>query len=499
MKTVLFINSSGPRYFRRENGVWQSIDKPDHSDRLWVIANLPEETLDTFKLPILFGRDRSSFIARRLAAAFPHSQYCAAPVLDGNWLKPVTAALNGLTTAEAVTSQLEKHDITVAGVWGISLLLTLLARRLSIKDVILAMPSVHFLRIVVLKDGTPVLTRCVHRYSEDSDHENDSDANEIIRTRQHLENKHFFERESIPPVLYLGDATSIESYLTRAGLTLMSLPDQLSPKGAAAYLHPLFELAVTSPRGQLAPLQLRASHLAQNLRHAAYAGIGLSLLAVIVFGQANFRTLIDLFGREQMLTRDLEKATSEREQLAARISSTGMDPALVRQATRFSARELEAAPAPGSLLKFTAGAIASLPQVRIKTLSYRFPKSGERYCQGQTVIEVPLLKRKIDLSIGGSTPSDTAIGEAEDTPPRYSELQFSILLTETLTPEAQIEIKKRISSALKARDGVQLMQDPAAFSLINTLKGGFGMDTTQTENLWCMSIPWHALQTRELP
>lgn len=497
MKTVLFINSSGPRYFRRENDVWQSIDKPDHSDRLWVIANLPEETLDTFKLPMLFGRDRSSFIARRLATAFPHSQYCAAPVLDGNWLKPVTAALNGLTTAEAVTSQLEKHDITVAGVWGISLLLTLMARRLSIKDVILAMPSVHFLRIVVLKDGTPVLTRCVHRYSEDSDHENDSDANEIMRTRQHLENKHFFERESIPPVLYLGDASSIESYLTRAGLTLMALPDQLSPKSDAAYLHPLFELAATSPRGQLAPLQLRANHLAQNLRHAAYAGIGLSLLAVIVFGQGNFRTLIDLFGREQTLTRDLEKATSEREQLAGRISSTGMDPALVRQATRFAARELDASPSPESLLKFTASAIASLPQVRIKTLSYRFPKSGERYCQGQTVIEVPLLKQKIDLSIGGSTPAVT--DETENLPPRYTELQFSILLTETLTQDAQIEIKKRISSALKARDGVQLMQDPAAFSLINTLKGGFGMDTTQTENLWCMSIPWHALKPRELP
>jgi len=225
--------------------------------------------------------------------------------------------------------------------------------------------------------------------------------------------------------------------------------------------------------------------------------MGLSLLAVIVFGQANFRTLIDLFGREQTLSRDLQKATDEREQLAARISATGMDPALVRQATRFSALELDASPSPESLLQFTAGAIASLPQVRIKTLSYRFPKSGERYCQGQTVIEVPLLKRKIDLSTGGSTPAVT--DETEDTPPRYTELQFSILLTETLSPEAQIEIKKRISTSLKARDGVQLMQDPAAFSLINTLKGGFGMDSTQTENLWCMSIPWRALQTRELP
>lgn len=488
MKTVLLVNSSGARYFRRESGMWHPIEAPDHDDRLWVIANLPEETLEEFKIPLLFGRDRSNFIERRLTSAYPHSQYRAAPTVSGNLFKPSTAVVTGLTTAEAVTSQLAKLDTSIAGVWGMSMLLILLARRLHITDVILTVPSVHYLRIVVLKEGVPVLTRCIHRYSEE--HETDSDSNEILRTRQHLENRHIFER--IPPVLYLGDTATVAAHLADANIQLLPLPEALTPKGEAAYLHPLFEFVVSSPAGQLAPLQLRARHLAQRVHQAAFAGIIASILALIVFGQQDFRALISLYGDEKNLTADLQQATNERERLAGQISASGLDPALVRQATKFSELEMEAASTPESLLQFTASTIAELPQVRIKSLTYRFPQPGESYCQGHNVIDVPLVNKKIDLSLPiGSKPADTATHQ------RYTELQFSILLTENLAPAAQLEIRKRISTLLKSKEGVQLMLDPAAFSLINTLKGGFGMDSSQTENLWCMSIPWK--QAKELP
>jgi hypothetical protein len=258
-------------------------------------------------------------------------------------------------------------------------------------------------------------------------------------------------------------------------------------------LHPLFELVISSPIGQFAPLQLRARHLAQSLRHAAYAGIALSLMAAILFGQRDFRELIILHGREQSIEALLKNATGERERIAARISAAGVDPARVRQATKFAALEMDDAPTLESLLQFTARTIRDFPQVRIKTLTYRFPKHEERYCQGRTVIDVPLLDRTVDLPLNrGGTP---AVSDAQ----RFTELQFSILLTDNLAPAAQIEIKKHISALLKAREGVQLMQDPVAFSLINTLKGGSGMDVAQTENTWCMSIPWKLTPPRELP
>lgn len=491
MKTVLFINSSGARYYRRDGGLWLLIDKPDRKDRLWVIANLPEEMLESFKVPLLFGRDRSHFLERHLTAALPHSQYRAAPMITGNLFRPGIAALTGLTTAEAVTSKLDKLNLPIAGVWGISILLTRLARGVSLSDVVLAVPSVHYLRILVLKDGIPVLTRCVHRYSEDSDHDNDSDANEILRTRQHLENRHIFEHDAMPAVLYMGDTTSVGAYLSRAGLTLLPLPATLAPRGDAGYLHPLFELVTSSPRGQLAPLQLRARHLAENLRRIAYFGMATTLLTAVLCGQQDFRALISLHGRGSALQEEMLAVTDEQGRLEGRISASGKDPALVRQATKFAALEMNAVPTPESLLQFTAAAITDLPQVRIKSLSFRFPKPGDSYCRGQSVTELPLIKQKIDLSqLAGSKPSDAGTDELTGMPPRFTELQFSILLTDNLAPAALVEIRKRISTALNARAGVQLMQDPAAFSLINTLKGGIGMDTTQAENLWCMSVPW---------
>ncbi|MDO8351249.1 MAG: hypothetical protein Q7S94_08880, partial [Gallionella sp.] len=458
-----------------------------------------EETLETFKLPLLFGRDRSNFLERHLVSAFPRSSYRAAPLISGNLLKPGTAVLTGLTTAEAVTSKLDKLDIPVTGVWGMSMLLTLMARRLDMRDIILVMPSVHYLRILVIKEGVPVLTRCIHRYHEDNNIENDSDTNEILRTRQHLENHRIFEHGATPPVLYLGDASVITAHLTRAGLTLLPVPNAFLPDGEAGYLHPLFEYVISSPRGQLAPLQLRARHLAENIRLTAHLGIAASLLSIVLFGQNDFRALIDLHDKDNSLRADLQLAESESQRLEGHISASGLDPALVRQATRFAALEMEAAPTPAALFRFAASAIADLPQVRIKSLTFRFPKAGERYCQGHSVIDLPLTDRKIDLPLSGSLPSDAANNDAAGVPARHTELQFTILQNETLAPAAQIELLKRISATLKARDGVQLMEDPAAFSLINTLKGGFGIDTQKTDNLWCMSIPWKITQRGDMP
>ena len=168
----------------------------------------------------------------------------------------------------------------------------------------------------------------------------------------------------------------------------------------------------------------------------------------------------------------------------------------MRQAATFAALEIDAAPTPESILQLAASAIAELPQVRIKNLTYRFPKQGDRYCQGRTVIDLPLVNQKIELEIPpGSKPRDA--DNAAAVPNRYAELQFSILLTENLTTEA--EVRKRISAVLKATEGIQLMEDPDAFSLINTLRGGFGMDAPRSENLWCMSVLWKAVPLKDLP
>lgn len=491
MKTVLLINSSGAHFFKRDRGIWQHKDHPETRERLWVIADLAEESLESFKMPLLFGRDRSKLLERHLAAAFPHSRYRAAPIISGissNLLRKGVAVLTGLTTAETVSGKLEELGNPIVGVWGMAMLLTLMVKRLSIANVILAIPSAHNLRILVVKEGIPVLTRCVHRFSDVAADEDGSDVNEILRTSQHLEHRRIFEHDAMPPVLYLGDVASTETHLIKAGLKILPLPVSLAPKGDAGYLHAVLEYVASSPHGQLAPLQMRAHHVAENIRRSAYAGIAACLLAVIVLGQKDFRALIDLHERERTLLAEQKQANGERELIAGRISATGKDPALVRQATKFAALEMDSAPAPESIFQFVAAAIADLPQVRIKSLSFRFPAQGERYCDGHTAVNLPLLDSiGVQLPVGGKP---RGIDEATGIPVHHAELQFTIMLPGGIAPAAQSEIRKRISAALKADKQVQLMQDPAAFLTVNTLKGGIGMDTANAENLWCMSIPW---------
>lgn len=484
MKTVLFIDASGACYYRRVGKLWLKIEHPEPRDRVWVIADQPEEMLEVFQLPLLLGADRRHFMERKLNTAFPHSDYRATALLSGKWWASRTAVLTGLNARDTVNNKLAHLASPLAGVWGISLLLTLLLQRLTIANVLLALPSTHYLRILAIKQGKPVLTRCVHRYNEE-----DNDANEILRTRQHLENQRITEHDAPLPVLYLGDPQAIRAALDRAGLTLLDVPARLAPQGDAAYRHSLFDFVTTHPRGQLAPLLLRAEHLTERIRSACYAGMIACALTALLLGQEDFRALIDLHGRENTLNEKLRLATQDSENLAGHIRATGIDPALLRQAVRFAARELDAPPSPHAIMQFTAAAIAELPQVRIKSLTFRFPQPGERYCQTHSVIDLPLVNRKFHLPLpdGGKPDDDESVSE------RYAELQFSILLTEELPQASQTELRRHISATLKHNPAVELMQDPAAFSLLNTLKGGMDLNNTQNENLWCMSVPWRAL------
>ena len=470
MKTVLLISPSDCSCFRRESGLWKRIERPDRGDRVWAIANLPEEALEAFTLPRLFLIDRRRLLERKLAAAYPKSAFRAAATLSGGMFKAGTGIVTGLSSDEAIARTLAQLTAPVAGVWGTAMLLALIATRLAIANAIIAMPSSHYLRILVVKNGAPVLTRCIHRYGEQD--EIDSDANEILRTRQHLENRHVFEREAFPPVLYLADSTPLQ----HADFALLPLPAALKPAGDAGYLHPLFEMAVASSQGQLAPLALRAHHLAENIRHLAYAGIAASLLALVLFGQQDFFALFELHRKKTGLDAELLREKADSDRLAERIASSGIDPALLRQATEFAAREMDSAATPDQMLKFAAAAIAALPALRIRQLSFRIPKPAERYCQGPGALS--------------GTLADAAPDAA-----RFTELQFTLLQQDNLAPAAQLN--RQVSTSIKAYPNVRLLQDPAAFSLIDTLKGGFGIDSGSAQNQWCVGIPWLSVPTGE--
>lgn len=481
MKTVLFIDSSGSRYFQRTSGQWRPVDGPTSKDTLWVLVNLPDESLEVIDLPRLYGSDRLSFLERRLAAAFPESNCRAAHTLSGGLLAPGKVMLTGLSSAEETTAQLADLDTHVVGLWGAAALLTMMAKGVGSAGALVVLPSPQAMRILVLKEGVPVLTRYVHSDAS-------SNADEILLTHHYLENQRIFTRGKPPPVLFLGDAAAVEARLGSAGLNLLPVPKGLLPKGEAGWLHPFFEKLVSSPPCQLAPLPLRARYVVRNVRWAAYAGAVLSLCAGGYFGQGEIRDVMVLRERVEALQIEEQGAGAERERLVGLIAKSGADPELVRRATQFEAQEITAAPSQEAFLPLAAAIIAEVPAARVQTLSFRLAANGEAVCQA-----------KGELSTGSNpveeAPSVDGSGEVTAGGLRLAEVQLTVALPEDLSPRARSEARQRISQAVQAVAGVKLLQDPVLAARKAVLSGGLGANSGLAEDRWCLSVPWQPTET----
>lgn len=467
MKTVLFVDTLGSHFFQRDGEQWRPAEGPSRGDSLWVLVNLPSESLEVIDLPRLYGSDRGNFLERQLARTFPNSGYRASHLLSGGLLAPGKVMLTGLGSAQEIVARLATIDTTVVGLWGIAAMLTLMAKRLPTPDLLLILPSILGLRILVVKDRIPLLTRHVHC-------DEGSMVDEILLTGKYLKNEGIFEHGKPLPVLVLGDASSVAApLLVNADLNLLSVPREFLPKGEAGWLHPIFNQVVSSPSCQLAPLSLRARYLSRRVRHVAYAGAVLSLGVGLYCGQAEIRAVVAQYQRANALQAEAKDVAGEQARLSALIKKTGADPELVRRATQFNAQEITAAPSGEAFLPFAATAIANAPEARVQTLSFDLKASGEDICN----------RKQTDAGQPPSGPKGSAAANQ-----RRAEIQLTVMLP----PQSKTEARKRISAALKELPGVKLLEDPVLAAREATLKGGHGVDSGQTKERWCLSVPWRA-------
>lgn len=462
MKTVLLIDSAGPRYFQRRENYWVPCAAPARKDRLWVLFDLPEETLESIDMPRLFGNDRSRYIERRLAASFQDSPYRCAFPLTGNAFSPGRMMLDGTSAAKELDNHLAGLDTTLVGIWGCAALLALMSKKSAPPDVMLVLPAAHQLRIVVMKNACPVLTRCVQ-------HEGDSDAKEILLTRQYLENQRIFERGKAPPLLYLGDSAALVERLNKGGIQLLPPPKNFTPSAKSGWLHPLFERLTANPPCQLAPLPMRARHLSGMLGTLAYLGAAASLMTALFINESEIRAWLDLRERKDMFAADIDRASAERDRLADIIAQSGADPELVRKATQFEMQEIGAAPGARQFMRIAAAAIAKVPDARVGDLAFRVNQNPANNCA---------------TSGGGQTAP-----AAEDGAARHAEIAFGITLPAEAAPSAKHEMRKQIAASLAAIDGLKVLRSPLDHARTSVLKGGFS-SAEESNEAWCVSIPW---------
>ncbi|QDX82758.1 hypothetical protein B9N43_16870 [Denitratisoma sp. DHT3] len=469
MSQVLYIGPTGQALWRREEGRWRHGAAPA-AEAAWVVTDLPEESISKIRTPRLLGRDRSALIARQLAAAYPDSPYRTflTPAQQGGLLDrlaPTRHILYGIGARERIDSALDALAAPVAGVWPTSLLLWQLCRHKDLPaDLLIALPGPDNLRIVYLRKRTPVLTRL----TPTPDLHAKQIIEEIVRTLRYLENTQVVKREGKPhPLLYLGDSGDMKPLLTANNLRLVTLPGTTAAS-PADWRQRLFDLALRSPAGQLAPVERRIPYLAARVRRATRHWIAGALVVGAAIVAANLHTVYGLLTEKRAIDAENERAATQQRAVSGEIARYDVEPALVRRAIALHQEEIAAAPDAAYYLRLAGGLIAFDPNLRLANFSWRELEAGVPPC--------------------AATADALAAVKDARAPARKVELRFELAIPPSYRPSEHAFALRSVSRRIAAVAGITLWQDATHDAAGSSLRGGVAANGAE-KFAWCVTLP----------
>lgn len=477
MQTVLYITTTGAQYWRKSGRTWQPCEGLQ-SGALWVVTNLAEESTFEVQVPRLFGRDRLNFIQRQLSSRFPDTPYCsvlAQPASGGLMarLAPPRQTLFGLDAAQRINAALDNVALApVAGVWASTLLLLQLSRHKSLpKELFVVMPGPDALRIVFVKDHLPVLSRLVPGVIEAADQ-----AAEITRTVRYLENNRLLERSTdAHNVLLLDSQTDIDPLLAQERLTRVPAPPPWAKNPPSDWRFALFDLAVSSPTGQLAPLSRRTRFMADRLRPHIYAAAGVCVAAAVWVAADNLNDISNAYTSRTQTQQRVDLLNDQNHVVEQKISSFGVSPELVRSAVQLAQDELSTAPSLAAHMRQLADVVSAFEPVRLRQFDWRILAAGEVACSSAAAAPAPMAAQAVP---------------DPNSPKRRVEVSFEVLWPEGQGARARTQGIASLSAKLAALAGASLIADPAQALALSPFSGGVGASATSTQPLaWCLTLP----------
>lgn len=477
MKPLLYLGPSGRQFWCKGKHGWQpTADVP--GEPVWVVTDFAEESFTEIEMPRLFGRDRSTYIARQLATRFPDTPYravLAPPRLSGvmEKLAPTHQLFLAINNAERLDSEIGNTPVT--GIWPISLLLAHFchSRKLPV-DLLIVLPRPEALRIVYLKNHSPVITRlapCPNTVS--------AQIEEIIRTRRYLENTRLIERDRPCPVLLMGTIENYAMPLSAAQFQLVPPPHPWDRQPPQDWLHLLFDLALHSPAGQVAPITRRIDHLAQQLKKAALATSALGLIAAVWAASGNLQVVFDTLKQREQSQATTQQLLAQIATLEEKTASFGVSPELLRQAITLHEEEIASVPALEKHLASLANSLVEQPDARLKHLEWRLLAASEAPCS------------KSASTTAESNPAPATPPEGTAPAPearRKVEIALEIALPNTAGPGEQARRLRKISEKLGSITGSQLIQDPVKELDQGTLQGSASRESDK-KHAWCLALP----------
>lgn len=486
MKTVLHLTPAGSQLWRKGPAGWQAHDGAS-SGPVWVLTDLAEEGFADLQVPRIFGRDRQAFVARQLASRFPDTPYrTVLPAARGGSLMdriaPPRLGLLGLDAAQRVDAALATLTSPLTGVWTTSMLLAGIGCRKGLPpELFVVLPAPEALRIVVIKNREPVLSRLVAGVTKPADQ-----VAEIVRTLRHLENTRVLERGTHRHgVLILGGADDMAAQLAQDHLELLPWPPPWATSAPPDWRFALFDLAVTTPPGQLAPLSRRVEHVASQWRRAAYGAAALCAALSVWAAFDNVRNILASESARAQAQTEVQRLASAQNEAEQKMVGFGVGAEAVRRAVTLEREELTSAPPLKASLLQLARAIAPHEAARLGQLSWRLLPAGRAPC------------------VGGA-PGAAAAAEAAPTgeptaPTRRLELSFDLTPPQDQAATARAQMVASVSAALAKGDGVSLHRDPARELPQATLSGGASSSDRDKPLSWCLSLPAASVATPGAP
>lgn len=473
MKYVLYLSPTDRQLWRKAAQGWQLVSgEPDGP--VWVVADLAEESITEHRTPRLFGRDRAAFVDRQVATRYPDTPYRGSMLnvkpddLVGR-LIPTQYVFFGIDATERLNAELDAIKAPIAGVWPASLLMGELARdRSAYPDLFVVLPGHETLRIVYVKNRTPVLTRLTITPNESS-----AQIEELVRTLRHLENTQVVSRErKAQPVLLLGNSENFSARLDAARMTLVELPRR-ERHPVADWRHSLFDLALKSPPGQVAPLARRVSYLSARLNRLAQYLAFFIVIAGIGAASSNlfsiYRMIEQRVSSSDMIA-DLDQDISD---INANIARYGVAPDTVRRAITLYEDEIAGVPGMDAHLRLLSQVLSKDPNLRLREFQWRLLAPGADPC----------------LSTAAATEaSGGADAKAPGSDQRRVELSFDLVVPETYGPRDRAQTLRAISGELSAIPNSTIWQDANKELASGSLRGGTILSTAARLS-WCLTLP----------
>lgn len=475
MATVLFLNAEGPSWWEQQGGVWRVLPGPA-SEPVWVVTDLTEETLVEIAVPRIFGNDRSRFVQRQLANRFPESPFRTAlsPIQSGslmNRLAPPKQILMAIEPADRLTAALASVQTPVVGVWSVSVLLAQMGQAKSLPGTLLiVLGQAASTRIVFLKDRAPVLTRLVAGSNSASEQ-----ALEVVRTVRHLENTHVIQRGAGRlAVLLLGTQPGLETVLARDRIDAVAPPSARWADPDGGWRDALFDRVCKSPPGQLAPRALRSTYLTKQVQRAAGVAMVVSVLAALVVASGSAVSIVGDRGLRAGLNTTAAQLDVQIAQLDGSLASFGVSPELLRKVLALDTDEIESAPALHQQLVALSGAIASVPNARVRSLQWQLVGPQAIPCALDATVATAAVPA-----------ADPAAG-----PARKVELKLSITFGAEQGPRLLQQQSAHLSDQLKAIPGASVLLDPSRSLREGDIgSANAGQGDALRQFAWCLVLP----------